>query len=131
MMRPALREGIPPDGGSGEVDSRMPGPLGSVIQGSFERPWQAARPGGLPFDPAGHRPDDRAWLLPPSFSAAALGAGGQPLPGPLRREMEGLFGTGLDGVRIQASPRVPALGAKALTCGSVIVFAPGRFAPGS
>ena len=45
--------------------------------------------------------------------------------------MEGLFGTGFEDVRIQASAKVPALGAKALACGSVIVFAPGRYAPGS
>ncbi|MFN7959754.1 MAG: DUF4157 domain-containing protein [Thermoanaerobaculia bacterium] len=55
--------------------------------------------------------------------------GGQPLPAPLRRQMEAVFGTDFSAVRVHVSGEAQALGALALTHGSHIHFAPGRYQP--
>jgi hypothetical protein len=67
--------------------------------------------------------------LPPALAALPRGQGGAPLPGGLRRRLEGLFGVDLSGVQIHHRPEVHAAGALALTRGLDIYFAPGRYDP--
>ena len=59
------------------------------------------------------------------------GASGAPLPESLRLDMEASFGTGFGGVRWRESADASALGADAMARGDELVFAPGRFDPGS
>jgi hypothetical protein len=66
-------------------------------------------------------------------AVAALGSGGQPLPGSVRTDFEGRFGRDLSGVRVhthaQAGNLARAIDARAYTHGQNIAFAPGEFAP--
>lgn len=59
--------------------------------------------------------------------------GGQPLPAPVRNNMEARFGADFTGVRVhngaQAHEHTTALNAKAYTVGEHIAFSPHRFAP--
>ncbi|WP_448071464.1 eCIS core domain-containing protein [Georgenia yuyongxinii] len=60
---------------------------------------------------------------------------GRPLPGPVRRQMEGAFGAGLGHVRVhddaQAAGLSRRVSARAFTTGSDIFFGAGEFAPGT
>jgi hypothetical protein len=67
--------------------------------------------------------------LPPALAALPRGPGGAPLPGGLRRRLEGLFGVDFSGVQVHHRPEVHAAGALALTRGLDIYFSPGRYDP--
>jgi hypothetical protein len=54
-----------------------------------------------------------------------------PLPGAVRRRMEAGLGADFSTVRVQESPRAPAVGALAFTRGEQVTFAPGRYDPSS
>lgn len=58
-------------------------------------------------------------------------ASGEKLPACEQRLLEGLTGADLSGVRIHVSRDVPALGARAITCGDHVHFAPGSYDPAS
>jgi hypothetical protein len=109
----------------------MTGRFGGVIQGSFERPGEIGRADRLRGAPARVGPAGRSWLLPPSMVAAGRGAGGEPLPRPVRQAMERLFAADLGDVRVHVRPEVRSLGASALTSGQAVLFAPGHYAPGT
>ena len=55
--------------------------------------------------------------------------GGEPLPAPIERRLSQLFGYDLSAVRVQTRSEVAACGARALTRGSNIYFAPGEYSP--
>lgn len=65
----------------------------------------------------------------------ALSSGGEPLEPQTREHMERAYGHSFGNVRIHTGPRASAsaraLGANAFTVGSDIVFASGRYAPGT
>jgi hypothetical protein len=71
---------------------------------------------------------------PPRFRSE-VARGGSPLPDGVRQHLESDFGTGLGHVRIHADQRAQRttenLGARAVTVGSDIMFAPGRYDPGN
>lgn len=58
-------------------------------------------------------------------------AGGQPLPAPLRQNMEAAFGASFANVRVHVGPQVARLGAIAITQGDNMYFAPGHYNPGT
>ncbi|WP_374427813.1 eCIS core domain-containing protein, partial [Ideonella dechloratans] len=98
-------------------------------------PRPAAGQTGRPAaDPA--VPQDEDTALPEALERElhALQAGGQPLPPPLRAEMETRFGMDLSGVRLHTGARAArlnqALGAHAFALGEHIAFDNGRFQPG-
>lgn len=82
-------------------------------------------------------PAEEEQALPDSLEReiTALQSGGQPLPPPLRSDMEGRFGMDLSGVRIHTDPRAAALNealhAHAFAVGEHIAFNEGRFQPHS
>lgn len=65
-------------------------------------------------------------FAPPA--AAAFGSGGR-LPHDLRSRAEDYFGADLGGLQLYSSPRLPGHGARALTLGSRLIFAPGAGDP--
>lgn len=79
--------------------------------------------------------DARAALAPgPAASVdRALSAGGRPLDGPTRRDMESRFGRDFSRVRLHtdgaAAESAAAVGARAYTIGQDVVFGAGRYAP--
>ena len=90
-----------------------------------------------PTPPAADTPaPDEDAALPEALERElhALQAGGQPLPPPLRAEMEARFGMDLSGVRLHTGARAAqlnqALGAHAFALGEHIAFDSGRFQPG-
>lgn len=98
-------------------------------------PRPAAGQTGRPAaDPPVPQDEDKA--LPEALERElhALQAGGEPLPPPLRAEMEARFGMDLSGVRLHTGPRAArlnqALGAHAFALGEHIAFDAGRFQPG-
>ena len=92
---------------------------GSVIQGCF--------PHGLPRFAGVAQPKlANAIPLPPHVPPLAT-RGGQPLPNNVRQAMEKFFGTRFDDVRVHVGTHAATLGASALTHGSNIHFAPGRY----
>lgn len=110
-----------------------------ILQGTFGahggRPYagcdavHAARPAGSGLLPAGGRPPvAQAW------APGALvhdRAPGQPLDPQTRREMEDLYGESFAGVSIHHSIEPCSLGARAVTLGERIYFAPGEYQPQS
>lgn len=77
-------------------------------------------------------------LYAPAHVASALETSkgeGQPLPNPLRTEMEGVIGSDLSGVRIHADSKAAelseAVNAQAFTYGQDIYFNQGKYQPGS
>jgi hypothetical protein len=54
---------------------------------------------------------------------------GRPLPAPVQRKMEALFGEDFSDVRIHSGAQAHAIGAIAFTLGSSIYFAPGHYSP--
>ena len=90
-----------------------------------------------PTPPAADAPaPDEDTALPEALERElqALQAGGQPLPPPLRAEMEARFGLDFSGVRLHTGARAArlnqALGAHAFALGEHIAFDSGRFQPG-
>ncbi len=57
--------------------------------------------------------------------------GGQPLPGPLRGQMERSLGSDFSTVRVHEGPQAAAVGAVAFTRGEQLHFEPGRYDPAS
>jgi hypothetical protein len=106
------------------VSSNMP------IAGAAARPISGPRP-VPPQGPAIQRlASGDAYKLPTGLLNRG-GPGGKPLPDPVRHKMESFFGAGLSEVRIHEGPLATALGARAITHGSDIHFAPGQYAPGT
>ena len=64
-----------------------------------------------------------------------IGRGGQPLPAPVRSDMESRLGHDFSDVRIHTGPvaavAARSIDARAFTAGRDIAFAPGQFAPSS
>ena len=56
---------------------------------------------------------------------------GRPLPGALRGALESALGADFSAVRVHEGPQAAAVGAVAFAAGSQLVFAPGRYQPGS
>ncbi|WP_241759016.1 eCIS core domain-containing protein [Pyxidicoccus parkwayensis] len=81
---------------------------------------------------ASSAPSAAAPLPPPSSGTGA--PAGQQLTPATRRSMESAFGTGFGDVRVHTTPEAGAaaraLGARAFTVGSDIVFGPGNYRPG-
>lgn len=67
--------------------------------------------------------------------AGVLSSGGQPLQAGVREDMERRFGHNFEAVRVhadnEAASRARRSGAKAYAFGTQLVFAPGRYAPGT
>lgn len=97
---------------------------GAVLQGSFLAGWQ--RVGSKAVQASLRLP---AWRLSPLVPVLARANGGQCLPREVQARMETLFGTGFAEVRVHVSREVASLGASAVTQGSSIYFAPGRYDP--
>jgi GNAT superfamily N-acetyltransferase len=57
------------------------------------------------------------------------GAVGQPLPEPVRQNMESFFKTSFADVRVHVGPQASSIGALAFTHGSNLYFAPGQYNP--
>lgn len=55
--------------------------------------------------------------------------GGQPLPAPLRQNMEAAFGASFANVRVHVGQQVARMGAIAITQGNNLYFAPGHYNP--
>src|SRR5690554_286730 len=70
-----------------------------------------------------------------SSAIEAARGGGRALPAPVRRRMEGAFGTSLGHVRVHDGPQAArlssAMQASAFTTGSDVFFGAGQFAPGT
>jgi len=67
-----------------------------------------------------------------SAAATTLPArGGQPLPAAVLQKMESVFGAKFSDVRIHVGPQPAQLGARAVTQGTHIYFAPGQYDPSS
>jgi hypothetical protein len=75
--------------------------------------------------PAGHGP--AAGRAPVALDSS----GGEPLPEPVRRSMERLFGRDLSEVRVHTGADAGALSARAFARGNHIHFAPGEYDPGT
>src|SRR5262249_44861546 len=93
-------------------------------------------PRGLPAPPPPAGPGGRAGAAPPPAPGrAGRGGGGAPLPALVLARMNRIFDWDFAAVRIHVDERAAAaartLGARALTVGRDIYFAPGEFAPGS
>lgn len=87
----------------------------------------------FPGPPAVSAPPARAGhaiALPPAFQLSPERPG-QPLPPDLRQQMEGLLNANFSAVRIHVGSQAAQLGARALTMGSEIYFAPGQYSPGT
>jgi hypothetical protein len=82
-----------------------------------------------PQAPAGDGQSHRPYQLPQGLREY-YGIG-QPLPDGVRGQMEGSFGTSFADVRVHQGAQADALGARALTSGSDIHFAPGEYQPES
>ncbi|HEV8541814.1 MAG TPA: DUF4157 domain-containing protein [Verrucomicrobiae bacterium] len=54
---------------------------------------------------------------------------GQSLPGTVRQQMEGKFGTDFSAVRVHSGTHVSGIGATSYTTGNDIHFAPGQYQP--
>src|SRR5262245_20219415 len=67
----------------------------------------------------------------PGKSTLVQASGAAPLPPEIRAKLEAAFGRNFAGVRIHQDGLAAANGAKALTRGNDIHFAPGQFDPGS
>lgn len=107
---------------------------GTVIQGYFlgRPPAHVAGPPGaaaLQRKTAAPGAGD-AFVLPPHLAPRA-GGPGEPLPDPVRRQMESFFATSFADVRVHQGPQAAALGALAFTQGSHLYFARGQFDPGT
>jgi len=71
-----------------------------------------------------------AEIIPLDASALNLASSaGRPMPAPVQRKMEALFGEDFSDVRIHSGPQAHAIGAIAFTLGSNIYFAPGHYSP--
>jgi hypothetical protein len=57
------------------------------------------------------------------------GNGGQPLPNPVRQQMESFFRSGFGDVRVHLGSQAASIGALAFTHGSNVYFAPGQYNP--
>jgi hypothetical protein len=85
---------------------------------------------------SGEAPVDDDAAHDPTIAAALAGRGaGDPLPAPLRRDMEAVLGTDLSRVRVHtdavAGTAARTIRARAFTIGVDIFFAPGAFEPAS
>lgn len=82
-----------------------------------------------------HHPPDEEQPLPDAIEReiAAMQSGGEPLPPPLRADMEGRFGMDLGSVRLHTGPRAIRLNetlyAQAFTIGDHIAFNQGYYQP--
>jgi len=82
-------------------------------------------------------PAEEEQMLPETLEReiTALQSGGEPLPPPLKADMEGRFGTDFSSVRIHTDPQAAQLNdilhAHAFTAGEHIAFNQGRFQPDS
>jgi len=96
---------------------RVTGVRPTAIQSTTAQPAAVQRHGG-------------AEVIP--LDAAALNlasSAGRPMPAPVQRKMEALFGEDFSDVRIHSGPQAHAIGAIAFTLGSSIYFAPGHYSP--
>jgi hypothetical protein len=100
----------------------------------------------LPVSPANHTrlqpsllvgaaPVGQTGDIAPAQVDAVLTSSGTPMPAALRADMETRFGTNFGNVRLHtnadAGASALAVGARAYTVGSHVVFGPGQFAPGT
>lgn len=88
----------------------------------------AQRSPGAPAVAASPTRIGHAVALPPTIQLSPAGPG-EPLPPALRQQMETLLRADFSAVRVHVGPQVTQLGARALTMGSEIYFAPGHYAP--
>ena len=120
---------------------------GTVIQGLFiggrpKLPAPMAHPKAMPRPPgppapafAGRPPVAQphgaaggAFQVDPGQLGLAS-TGGRPLPDAVRGKMEAALGADFSGVRVHVGPQAERIGAIALTMGTDIYFAPGRYQP--
>jgi len=111
----------------------------SVIQGCFPQglretaPPRVTQPKTAPRTAAApvvqRIPNGTALQLPAPPALPA--SGGKPIPPAVLQKMEAVFGTKFSDVRIHVGPQPAALGARAVTQGSHIYFAPGQYDPDS
>ena len=105
----------------------------SIIQGTFiagapRRP--ARRPGAAQARMPVVQANGANRIMPLEPGQLDLGSSvGKPLPAPVQRKMEALFGEDFSDVRIHSGSQAHAIGAIAFTLGSSIYFAPGRYSP--
>lgn len=113
----------------------QPAPLRGVLQGSFPHglpsllsaPALTVQPRTPPQRPG----DGRTFPVPPHLAPHFRAAGGQPLPEPVRQRMESHFGASFADVRVHMGHQAALLGARAVTQGSTLYFAPGQYQPGT
>jgi Domain of unknown function (DUF4157) len=101
-----------------------------VIQGYF----RGGRPrfiGGMQRQAVQPQMQSTAAPLPGTLQQIGNGGVSRPLPEPLQKKMETLFGMSFDDVRVHVGPEAPSIGALAFTKGSDIYFAPGQYDPAS
>jgi hypothetical protein len=102
---------------------------GTIIQGFFPRGLSSSSPAAAQLYAAQrHSPNATIQQLSMRFGTFRTN-GGDPLSAAVRQKMEAVFGTGFSDVRVHIDPRLSALGALAVTHGSHIHFAPGRYSP--
>lgn len=101
-----------------------------VMAADHQLPVQAP----LRIRPLSRQPDGQAEAAPVSVDHA-LASTGSPMEPALRKDMEGRFGHDFSRVRVHAdasaAQSASELGAQAYAAGSDVVFAAGRFAPGT
>jgi ribosomal protein S18 acetylase RimI-like enzyme len=100
----------------------VPQPRGVHLQAVLPR---TATPQGPVVQRVGN---GEAFQLPANLSNFG-GAGGQPLPDPVRQKMESFFNTSFADVRVHVGPQASSIGALAFTHGSNLYFAPGQYNP--
>lgn len=102
----------------------------SVIQAHFPRGTQTPTVQRSPAAVAQRMANGQATQLPANL--ANFGGGqGQPLPMPVRQQMESYFQTSFADVRVHQGGQAASIGAVAFTQGSNLYFAPGQYNPGT
>ncbi len=109
---------------------------GSVIQGCFLGGRPPLSPAPLPAaalqrKPAASGAGRSDVFLSPESRCRPAGGPGEPLPAPLRRQMESFFAASFADVRVHQGPQAAAIGALAYTQGANLFFARGQYDPGT
>jgi len=115
-------------------DSRLQAPHAAAVAqraGQARRPHaatQGAAQRDAPPSPALQpKGNVQAFRTPQDFLKGS--EPGEPLPPPVRRQMEAYFATDFSDVRVHVGGEAPAIGALAFTVGTDLYFAPGQYQP--
>jgi hypothetical protein len=113
------------------LGGRPRAPVAAVQPKAMPRPPgpPAAAFAGRPLVTQAHRAGDSFKVDPTTLGL--MSSGGRPLPEAVRSKMETALGADFSAVRVHVGPQAERIGAIALTVGSDIYFAPGRYQPGT